>query len=75
VKLALNATDPTPASGIASMRFRNSGTTTWSAWQAYATSRSWTLTSGAGTKTVYVQYRDKALNVSAATLDSITYRP
>ena len=75
VKLALNATDPAPASGIASMRFRNSGTTTWSAWQTYATSRSWTLTSGTGTKTVYVQYRDKALNVSAAALDSIIYRP
>jgi hypothetical protein len=32
-------------------------------------------TSGAGTKTVYVQYRDAATNVSAVTQDTIRYRP
>lgn len=65
MKLALDATDPAPASGVASMRFKNAGTTKWSAWQTYATAKSWMLTAGAGTKTVYVQYRDKAGNVSA----------
>lgn len=75
VKLALRATDPAPASGVVSMRFKNAGTTTWSAWQKYATAKSWTLTVGKGTKTVHVQYRDKARNVSAAALDSIAYRP
>lgn len=53
------------------MRFRNEGTTTWSTWQTYATTKSWTLTAGAGTKTVYVQYRDKAGNVSATVSDAI----
>ena len=57
------------------MRFKNAGTTTWTAWQPYATSKSWTLTSGAGTKTVYVQYRDRASNVSATVQDSIAYKP
>jgi dipeptidyl aminopeptidase/acylaminoacyl peptidase len=75
VTLKLSATDPTPASGVASMRFRNENTTTWSAWQSYATSKSWTLASGAGTKTVYAQYRDRAKNISDATSDAITYRP
>ncbi len=57
------------------MRFRNAGTTTWSAWQTYATSKSWALSAGAGTKTVYVQYRDKAGNPSALAFDRIGYRP
>ena len=57
------------------MRFKNAGTTTWSAWQPYATSKSWTLTSGAGKKTVYVQYRDRASNASATVPDSIAYKP
>ncbi len=33
------------------------------------------ITAGKETKTVYVQYRDRAGNVSAAALDSIVYRP
>jgi hypothetical protein len=74
VKLTLSATDPAPASGMYQMRFRNHGTSTWSTWQAYGTSKSWTLTSGAGTKTVYVQYKDKAGNIVQAQ-DSITYSP
>lgn len=75
VTLRTTATDPAPASGVVSMRFKNAGTTTWSAWQPYATSKSWTLTSGAGKKTVYVQYRDRASNVSATVPDSIAYKP
>ena len=75
VTLKLSASDPSPASGVASMRFRNGGTTTWSAWSAYATSKSWTLTAGAGTKTVYVQYRDRARNISAAASDTIKFNP
>ncbi len=80
VKLAPRATDPAPASGVASMRFKHAGPTIWSAWQPYSTaSKSWTLTPGAGTKTVYAQYRDKAGNVSGnlttSIYDKITYRP
>ncbi len=48
---------------------------TWGAWQAFSASKAWTLTSGAGTKTVWVQYRDKAGNLSAAAKDTITYSP
>jgi hypothetical protein len=75
VTLRLSAGDPSPASGVAYMRFRNGGTTTWSSWFTYATSKSWRLTSGAGTKTVYVKYKDRAGNVSAAAYDRIRYRP
>ena len=74
VTLRLSATDPAPASGTGKMRFSNNGTT-WSAWQTYATSKSWTLTSGAGTKTVWVQYQDRAGNLSATVKDAISYRP
>ena len=75
VTLTLSASDPAPASGVSHMRFRNENTTTWSAWQAYATSKSWALSTGAGTKRVYVQYNDRANNVSAAASDSIVYQP
>jgi hypothetical protein len=75
VTLKLSASDPSPASGVASMRFRNGGTTTWSSWFTYSTSKSWTLSAGAGTKTVYVQYRDRASNLSAAASDTIRFSP
>lgn len=75
VILKISASDPSPASGVASMRFRNGETSTWSSWSAYSTSKSWTLTAGAGTKTVYVQYRDRAGNLSAATSDTIKFSP
>jgi large repetitive protein len=75
VTLKLSASDPSPASGVASMRFKNGGTTTWSSWFNYTTSKSWTLSAGAGTKTVYVQYNDRAGNISAAASDTIRYSP
>lgn len=55
------------------MRFRNGGTTTWSSWVDYSTSHEWTLSAGAGTKTVYVQYRDRAGNLSAAASDTVRF--
>ncbi len=42
-------------SAATQMRFSNTGTS-YSAAEAYATSKSWALSSGAGTKTVYVQF-------------------
>jgi len=36
----------------------------WSDWQSYNTYKPWTLTSNDGTKTVYVQFKDPAGNVS-----------
>ena len=73
VTLKLSASDPSPASGVSSMRFRNGVTSTWSSWSAYSTSKSWTLTTGGGKKTVYVQYRDRARNISATVSDMINF--
>ncbi|SFD61441.1 gliding motility-associated C-terminal domain-containing protein [Chitinophaga sp. CF118] len=68
VALTLAATD---ASSM-QMRFSNDGST-WSTYEAFATSKSWALSVGDGLKTVYVQYMDAALNVqgysSTITLD------
>ena len=75
VTLRLSASDLSPASGVDSMRFRNGGTTTWSSWFDYSTTHSWTLTAGAGTKTVYVQYKDRAGNNSATASDTIRFSP
>ncbi len=52
------------------MRFSNTGSS-FSTAEAYATSKSWTLTTGAGTKTVYVQFKDAAGNWSASFTDTI----
>jgi Subtilase family len=48
-----------------------SSTTTCTAWQAYATSLPWTLSTGTGTKTVYATFRDAAGNTSARVSDTI----
>jgi len=75
VTLKLGASDPAPASGVSHMRLKNNGTTSWSGWYAYTTSKSWALSAGAGKKTVYVQYKDRAGNISATAWDTITFRP
>jgi hypothetical protein len=36
-----------------------SNTTTCTSWTAFAATKTWTLTTGNGTKTVYVKFRDK----------------
>ncbi len=48
-----------------------SNTTTCTSFETYATSKTWTLETGDGTKTVYVQYRDAAGRVSTKTSDTI----
>ncbi len=57
ITLALSATDA--ISGVAQMRFSNDNTV-WSNWEPYATSKTWTLQSGDGQKTVTVQFMDNA---------------
>jgi hypothetical protein len=74
VELALEASDPSPAGGVSSVRLKNNGGD-WSAWRPYSVSQVWRLSAGAGKKTVYAQYRDSAGNTSAATSDWISYRP
>ena len=70
VTLTLSATDAT--SGANQMQFSNDNAT-WSTPQAYTTAKSWTLSSGYGTKTVYVKFSDKAGNWSTAKYDTIAY--
>jgi alpha-tubulin suppressor-like RCC1 family protein/subtilisin family serine protease len=74
VTLSLSATDPDPSSGLRQVRFSNNGTT-WSQWNPYETSVQRTLSAGAGEKTVHVQYRDRAGNVSKVAKDSIYFSP
>ncbi|MFH1423817.1 MAG: fibronectin type III domain-containing protein [Candidatus Nealsonbacteria bacterium] len=58
VTLNLSASD---ASGVSQMSFSNDNIN-WSAAESYSTTKSWTLTSGEGTKTVYVKYKDTVGN-------------
>ena len=69
VTLTLSASDT--GSGISQMQFSNNSST-WSTAEPYAAAKSWTLTSGAGTKYVYVRFSDNAGNWSGAVKDSIT---
>ena len=63
VTLTLAATDD--QSAVTQMRFSNTGSS-FSKAEAYATTKTWTLSSGAGTKTVYVQFKDAVGNWSSA---------
>lgn len=74
VTLSLTASDAEPGSGISELRIKNAGDA-WTAWTPLANSLPWRLSRGSGTKTVYVQYRDRAGNVSVAAYDKIIYRP
>ena len=68
VTLTLSATDNSGT--VAQMQFSNDGTT-YSTPEAYATTKTWTLTSGDGTKTVYAKFKDPAGNWSAPVSDTI----
>src|SRR5207237_10455592 len=61
----------TDAVGPSQMRFSTDGGTTWSAWEAYATTKTITLPQPDGLKTVTAQVADAAGNVGTAS-DSIT---
>ncbi len=67
VVLTLKAVD---ASGVSHMQVSNDGTN-WSAPEPYATTKTWTLSSGDGTKTVYAKFMDNAGNWSEAISDTI----
>jgi glucose/arabinose dehydrogenase/PKD repeat protein len=68
--LTLSASDA--LSGVSQMRFSNTGSS-YSAAEAYAPTKTWTLSSGAGTKTVYAQFKDAPGNWSVAATDTIVY--
>ena len=70
VTLTLSATDNSGT--VSQMQFSNDGTT-YSAPEPYATTKSWTLASGDGMKTVYAKFKDPAGNWSSpAASDTIT---
>lgn len=65
VTLTLAATDATQ------MAISNTSDFSGASWETYATSKSWTLTAGDGTKTVYAKFRDAGGDVSTAVSDTI----
>ncbi|MFJ7406768.1 MULTISPECIES: S-layer homology domain-containing protein [unclassified Lysinibacillus] len=68
VTLTMTATD---IEGEAiDMRFSNDGFT-WSSWESKVSTKSWTLSSGDGSKTVYMQLKDSAGNISNAFSNTI----
>jgi len=71
VTLNLSAQDNSGGSGVCQMKFSNDNVG-WSAPETYAASKTWTLPSGDGKKTVYVKFSDNALNWSAAYSGGIT---
>jgi hypothetical protein len=68
VVLSLSATGPSP---ITQMRFSNDNTN-WTAWEAYAAAKAWTLSGGDGIKTVYFQVKDTVGLSSLISNDAIT---
>jgi hypothetical protein len=68
VQLLLSATD---TGGVAKMRLSSDGET-WTDPEAYSSTRQWQLTSGDGTKQVYVKFMDNAGNWSQAVNAGIT---
>ena len=68
VMLSLTATDA--VTSVTQMRFSNNGTS-FSTAEAFASTKAWTLSTGAGTKTVYVQFKDAAGNWSTPVTDTI----
>ena len=70
VTLALNASDATPSSGMNLMQFSNDGSA-WTGWDPFVTTRTYTLPSPDGQKTVYFRVRDRAGNVADTVSASI----
>ncbi|WP_236344901.1 cadherin domain-containing protein [Paenibacillus plantiphilus] len=66
-EVVLDVTAADPDGDSLEMRFSNDGTV-WSAWEAYAAQKAWTLAAPDGSKTVYMQLRDDA-HLSSATYE------
>jgi len=69
VTLELSASD-TGGSGLSQMRFSNDDSS-WSAWESYSDTASWTLAAGEGPRDAYAQFRDAAGNISTSATDRI----
>ncbi|MEC7900908.1 MAG: CARDB domain-containing protein, partial [Acidobacteriota bacterium] len=61
------------SSGASQMRFRNESDGTWSPYEAYASSKTWTLANTEGTNTIYVQFKDNVGNAASAVSDTIDF--
>jgi hypothetical protein len=62
VTLTIAASDPVPASGLYQMRIRNDSDA--GSWEAYSSSKSWQLASTNGSRTVWVDIKDNAGNIT-----------
>ncbi|RXT03689.1 cadherin-like beta sandwich domain-containing protein [Ammoniphilus sp. CFH 90114] len=68
VTLSITATDP--QNHPMEMRLSNDGTS-WGEWESHADAKDWTLSSGEGVKTVYVELRDIKGAISPSISDTI----
>ena len=71
VNLTLNASDMVPSSGIWAMQFSDDGWT-WSDWVPFASSATYSISSGDGVKTIFFRVKDHAGNVADTVSDTIT---
>jgi len=72
VTLTLSAADN--AGAVSQMRFSNSSSpSTFSAPEAYSTTKTWTLSGATGTSNVYVQFKDTVGNWSPSFTDTIVF--
>jgi len=71
VTLNLSAVDSGSGMGSGSQMQLSNDNLSWSAPEAYATNKTWSLPIGDGTKTVYVKYKDVSGNWSGAVSDTI----
>lgn len=69
VRLKLNSEDM--LSGMGSMKFKNETNGTWTKYEAYKTSKEWTLDTNEGLKSVYVVFKDNAGNETTDIYDQI----
>lgn len=67
-----NLADGSAGSSAAQMRFSNDNIS-WTNWETYAQTKVYTLPSGDGVKTVYVQFKDAAGNASGSYSDEINF--
>ncbi len=70
---SIDVTLTSAVTGAIVMRFRNRDAS-WSSWEAYTATKSWTLIAGDGTKTVEAEYKDEAGNMLPLT-DEIVLEP
>lgn len=73
VTLTISATDNYDSASSIQMQVSNSADFSGASWESYTTSKSWALSSGDGSKTVYVRFKDSNGNISSSYSDDITY--